>query len=169
MMRIMTRSITTAAVMYTMAVTNAPAQAPAHPNYSGTWLLDVAKSQSSTPLPVTATWTIAQHGDTLIADRETTIEGMGAVKTHVVVGIDGKPWKNTVTQPGIGDIETSTVASWDNSVLVLTASGNIQGTDFVQTDRWTLSADGKSLVSQRSVMVEGNEVQSATFTFGKKS
>jgi hypothetical protein len=167
-MRLMTRSITTAAVMYTMAVSHVSAQA-ARPIFTGTWILDASRSQASTTLPSAATWTLVQHGDTLVADRETSVEGMDAVKTHVVVGFDGKPWKNTVSQPGVGDIETSTVASWDNSVLVLTVSGNIQGTDFVQTDRWTLGADGKSLVSQRSVTVEGQEVQSATFTFAKKN
>ena len=168
MMRLMTRSITTAAVMYAVTVSNAPAQA-ARPNFTGVWVLDVNKSEASAGMPSAATWTITQHGDTLVSDRETTIDGAGAIKSHAVIGIDGKLWKNTVSQPGMGEIETSTVASWDNGVLVIATSGNVQGTDFVQTDRWTLGADGKSIVSRRSVMAEGQEVQSATFTLARKS
>jgi hypothetical protein len=168
-MRIMSRSFTSAAVMYALAAPSASAQAPARPNYSGTWVMDLTKSESSTgSMPTGATWIIAQHGDTVIADRETTVAEMGTVKSHVVVGIDGKAWKNTVAQPGLGEIETSTVASWDNGTLLLVASGNIQGTDFTQTDRWSLSADGKTLVSRRSVMAGGQEVQSSTLTFTKK-
>jgi hypothetical protein len=167
-MRLMTRSITTAAAIYGLAVPAAHAQAPAHPSLTGTWVLDLGKSEASNGLPVSATWTMAQHGDTLIADRETATAEMGVVKAHVVVGIDGKPWKNTISQPGVGDVETSSILAWDNGVLVTTTSGNIGGTDFVQTDRWTFGADGKSLVSQRSVTVAGEEVQSATLAFTKK-
>jgi hypothetical protein len=168
-MRIMTRSITTAAAIYGFAAPAVHAQAAVRPNFSGTWVMDGAKSQSSATLPAATTWTIAQHGDTLIVDRDVTLEEVGAIKSHVLMGMDGKAWKNTVPQPGLGDIETSTVVTFDKGVLVLVATGNIQGTDFVQTDHWSLSSDGKVLTSVRSVTVEGQEVQSATFVFTKKS
>ncbi len=169
-MRIMTRSITTAAAIYGFAVPAAHAQAAAaHPSFAGTWTMDAAKSTSSGTLPSAASWVMFQHGDTLIADRSVTSEEMGEVKSHVVVGLDGKAWKNTVNLPGIGEIETSTVATWDKAALVMVAGGNIQGTDFVQTDRWTLSADGKTLTSVRTVTVEGNEVQSTTSVMVRKS
>ena len=70
---------------------------------------------------------------------------------------------------GGADIETSTTASWENGELVLRSSGNVQGFEFVQTDRWTLSADGKVFVSHRSVTVaDQGEVQASTLTFSKK-
>lgn len=167
-MRLMSRSMTTAAAMFAVTTSSAAAQA-ARANFTGTWVLDASKSQGSQMVPSAATWTIVQHGDTLVTDRETALEGFGTVKSRVVVGLDGKSWKNTVPQPGAGDVETSSVASWDNGTLVMTTSGNVQGTDFVQTDRWVLSADGKSLTSQRSVSAGGQEVSSATLTFTKKS
>ena len=80
-------------------------------------------------------------------------------KSHLVVAIDGKAWKNTVPMVGGGDIETSSTATWENGELVVRSSGNVQGTDFVQTDRWTLSADGKVFVSHRSVTVEGRRAK----------
>ena len=168
-MRLMTRSLTTAAALYGFTAPALYAQAEVRPNFTGTWLFDAAKSQSSNTLPSAAQYTIVQHGDTVIVDRETTFEEIGVLKSRLVVGIDGKPWKNTAPQPGIGDVETSSVVSWDKAVLVIVSSGNIQGTDFVQTDHWTLGTDGKTLTSVRSVTVEGNEVQSATFSFTKKS
>jgi hypothetical protein len=172
-MRLMSRSITSAAVMYALASSSASAQA-AHPNYSGTWVLDSSKSASNSamgdaPQIASATWVIAQHGDTIVMDRETAVSGQPVAKAHIMVATDGKPWKNTVQQGG-SDIETSSIGSWVNGELVISTSGNIQGFDFVQTDRWTLSADGQSLVSRRSVTVtDQGEVQSATLTFTKKS
>lgn len=167
-MRLMTRSITTAAAIYGLAVPAAHAQAPARLSLTGTWVLDLAKSESSNGLPLSASSTLAQHGDTLIIDREIATAEMGVVKAHVVVGIDGKPWKNTISLPGVGDVETSSILAWDNGVLVTTTRGNIGGTDFVQTDRWTFSADGNSLVSHQSVTVDGEEVQSATLALTRK-
>jgi hypothetical protein len=166
MMRHVTRSIVMAAAVCAVAISSVQAQA--HPSFAGTWVLDVSKSEASAGMPTSATRTITSHGDTLIVERETETAEAGVVKAHIVVGLDGKAWKNTITQPGVGDIETSTTLTWDNGILVATATGNIMGTDFVQTDRWVMAADGKSFVSHISVTVEGNEVQSATFTFNKK-
>lgn len=174
-MRIMSRSMTTAAVMYAFASSSAHAQQTARPNYSGTWVLDSSKSQLTSamqdnlPQFAAGTWVIAQHGDTLIMDRDMTMSGQPAQKAHIVVASDGKAWKNTVPQMGGADIETSTTASWENGELVLRSSGNVQGFEFVQTDRWTLSADGKVFVSHRSVTVaDQGEVQASTLTFSKK-
>lgn len=173
-MRIMSRSMTTAAVMYAFASSSAHAQQAAHPNFSGTWVLDSSKSNNSSavqdniPQFSSATWVIVQRGDTLILDRDMTVAG-SAQKSHIVIGTDGKPWKNTVPMPGNGDVETSTTVAWENNVLVIRATGNVQGFDFVQTDRWTLDPDGKTLVSHRSVAVaDQGEVQSSVLTFTKK-
>jgi hypothetical protein len=174
-MRIMSRSMTTAAVMYAFA-SSAHAQQAARPNYSGTWVLDSSKSQMTSAMPgnvpqfASGTWVIAQHGDTIVMDRDMTMSGQPALKSHVVVGTDGKAWKNSVPQMGGGgDIETSTTVSWENGDLVVRSTGNVQGFDFVQTDRWTLSADGKVFVSHRSVTVaDQGEVQASTLTFTKK-
>jgi hypothetical protein len=166
--------MTTAAVMYAVAAPSVAAAQAARPNYSGTWVLDSSKSQMTSamqdnlPQLAAGTWIIAQHGDTLIMDRDMTMSGAHQ-KSHIVVAIDGKSWKNTVPTMGGGDIETSTIASWENGELVVRSSGNVQGSDFVQTDRWTLSADGKVFVSHRSVTVPGaGEVQASTLTFTKQ-
>ncbi|MGH7525042.1 MAG: hypothetical protein ACREK8_12085 [Gemmatimonadales bacterium] len=173
-MRIMSRSMTTAAVMYAFASSSAHAQQAAHPNFSGTWVLDSSKSSNSSamqdniPQFSSATWIVAQHGDTLVVDRDMTAAGTD-MKSHIVVAADGNAWKNTVAMAANGDVETSTVVSWDKDVLVIRSSGNVMGLDFVQTDRWTLDPAGKVLVSHRSVTVaDQGEVQSSILTFTKK-
>ena len=167
-MRLMTRSLTTAAVMYTMAVSNANAQA--HANFSGTWVLDASKNVVSGQLgaPESATATIVQHGDTITQDREASSAEAGVMKSHIVWGTDGKPWKNMVPING-DNVEVSSALSWENGSLVIRTSLNIQGTDVDQLDRWTLSADGKTITAYRSVSAMGSEVGSTTLTYVKKS
>ena len=85
--------MTTAAVMYAFASSSAHAQQTARPNYSGTWVLDSSKSQLTSamqdnlPQFAAGTWVIAQHGDTLIMDRDMTMSGQPAQKAHIVVAI----------------------------------------------------------------------------------
>ena len=166
-MRLMTRSLTTAAVMYTMAVSHASAQG-AHANFSGVWVLDASKNVASGQLavPTAATATIVQHGDTITQDREASSAEIGVIKSHIVWGTDGKPWKNMVPVNG-ESIEVSSVLSWENGSLVIRTSLSIQGTDVDQLDRWTLSADGKSIVMYRSVSAMGSEVGATTLTYTK--
>ncbi|MGH7584337.1 MAG: hypothetical protein ACREL5_14035, partial [Gemmatimonadales bacterium] len=68
----------------------APAGAQAkHADYSGVWVMDAAKSTGDM-LPSAATWTVAQHGDTIITDREIeTPDAVNPTKTHFVVTTDG--------------------------------------------------------------------------------
>ena len=168
MMRLMTRSITTAAVMYAVAVSNAPAQA-ARQNFTGVWVLDASKSVLSGQLGAltSATSTIVQHGDTITQDREASSETAGVIKSHAVWGIDGKAWQNTVPVNG-EDIQVSSVLSWEKGSLVIRTTLNIQGTDVDQVDQWTLAADGKSMLIRRSVSAMGQEVGSTTMTYVKK-
>lgn len=167
-MRMMTRSITTAAVMYTMAVSNAPAQA-ARPNFTGVWVMDANKTVVDGPLgaPTSATSTIVQHGDSIMVDREAAAESTGVIKSHTVWGIDGKPWKNTIPVSG-ETTEVTSVLSWDNGVLVIRATFNVMGNDVELVDRWSMAADGHTLVTSRSGSAGGQDLGSTTMTFVKQ-
>ena len=169
-MRLMTRSFTTAAVMYAVAVSHAPAQAPAHPDLSGVWVMDSSKTVVAGQLgaPTSASSTIVQHGDSLTIDRETTAEMTGPVKTRTVWVVDGKPWKNTAPINGT-DVEVTSVLSWDNGVLVIRSALNVMGSDVDLLDRWTMSADGRVLVMVRTGSVGAQDLGSTTLTFVKKS
>ncbi|MGH7583922.1 MAG: hypothetical protein ACREL5_11920, partial [Gemmatimonadales bacterium] len=119
--------------------------------------------------PSAATWTVAQHGDTIITDREIeTPDAVNPTKTHFVVTTDGNPTSNAVPSAG-AIMETSSTAGWDSTGVVIKTSGNAQGYDFVLTDHWTLSPDGKVLVSDRVITVGGQVVQTNTLTFNRKT
>ena len=167
-MRLMTRSFTTAAVMYTMAVSHASAQA-ARPNLSGVWVMDASKTVTDQQLaaPTAATSTIVQHGDTIIVDREITSETTGVVKTHTVWAVDGKPWKNVVQANG-ADTEVTSVLSWESGVLVIRSSLTVMENPVELVDRWTVAADGKSIGMVRTLSAMGQDLGTTTMTFVKQ-
>jgi len=55
-------------------------------DFSGIWVLDYARSDSSSYTPSSATYAVVQAGDSMIVDR-TTPNG----KSHTVYGLDGSP------------------------------------------------------------------------------
>jgi hypothetical protein len=160
-------TIAVAFVAAAMIAGRATAQT-AHPDYSGTWIMQADKSSSDpAPLPTSATWTITNHGDTITVDRTTTLT-TGTLQSHVVVATDGKSYDNAVPLSPEITVNTTNIASYDAQGLVVKTSGSLQGSDFVQTDHWTLGADGKSLTSTRVVTVGEQTVQSATMYFTRK-
>jgi hypothetical protein len=140
-----------------------------HPSFAGTWLLDPAKTINNTagPAPDAITRAVVQHGDTLFVDTDTE-SAMGPQHTHLVWGLDGKAWKNTIAVAGT-TAEVSTVLSWDGSTLVTSSSLSVVGIDVTQVDRWTLAADGKSVVASRAITQNGDDAGNMTMTFNKKN
>jgi hypothetical protein len=167
-MRLMTRSITTAAVMYSVTISAASAQA-ARPNLTGTWVMDASKTVVDGNLGAAsaATSKIAQHGDTIVVDRETTTESTGVVMSHTVWGVDGKPWKNTVPVNGT-DAEVTSVLAWEGNVLVIRSSLTVMDNAVDLVDRWTMAADGKSITMVRAGSAMGQELGTTTTVFVKQ-
>jgi hypothetical protein len=141
----------------------------AHPSFAGTWVLDPAKTINNTagPAPDGATRTVVQHGDTLLVDTDAE-SAMGPQHTHLVWGLDGKAWKNTIAVAGT-TADVSTVLSWDGSTLVTTSSLSVMGIDVMQVDRWAMAADGKSIVATRTITQNGEDAGNMTMTFNKKN
>ncbi len=93
-----------------------------HPGFAGTWVLDASKTVNNTggAAPDAVTRTIVQHGDTLFVDTDVE-SALGPQHTHLVWGLDGKSWKNTIAVAGT-TADVSTVLTWDGSILVISSS-----------------------------------------------
>jgi hypothetical protein len=141
-----------------------------HPSFAGTWTLDSAKTviDGQAPPPSSATRTVTQHGDTIVIDNTMTTAG-NTQTTHLVWGLDGKPWANSVTVGGGQQVDVSSVLTWAGDTLVIRSSLSVQGTDVEQLDRWVLAPDGKSVVTIREVSAMGTVVSSSQMTYVKKS
>jgi hypothetical protein len=156
-----TRRIAVAGILSSAAIFVLPAQAAAqHPDFSGVWVLDAARSDSSSYTPKWATWAVVQQGDSIILDRESP----GAGKQHAVYSLDGSRRTFTLRLVGSGTDAVSTV-SWTGSAMVVHTSSHPGDADLAQVDTWTLSADGKELRIQREATYGGRSMGSPTLVF----
>jgi hypothetical protein len=144
--------------------TSSSAQSPArHPDFSGTWILDAARSDSSSFTPKSATWVVVQRGDSLVLDRESP----GTGKQHAVYALDGTPRTNTLRLVGTSTAATSLV-SWHGDSLMVHTTSRPQDADLVQTDTWMLNAAGTGLRIKREAAYAGQSMGSPTLVFVKQ-
>ncbi len=151
------RRITTAtlAAAFALALSAAFAAASAKPDYSGTWKLDLSKSQGLPPNFKGQTMTVKQTGDRIeIQATVTTDEGEQEVSDAYVV--DGK--ETDFTQK-IGGMEgrgrrTSAWAA-DGSGVEVSENATLDTPDgpaqIKATRKWSLSADGKTLTIDMTI------------------
>jgi hypothetical protein len=120
----------------------------AAPNFSGSWMLNHAKSQyGQFPAPDVMLRTVTQQGAQITLS--TYQKGaQGEVTTELKYSTDGKPTLNG-TSAGTARIEGET--------LVIESSREAQGAKLTQRDVWTLSADGKTLTVQSKLTLPNGQ------------
>jgi hypothetical protein len=117
------------------------AQAPT--NFSGTWVLNTARSQNLGPMSAMQdTATVVQTADRLnIADKVRMMDRDSTREQHF--DLTGK----TTTNAGPMGDPNETVAKWVTGKLVVTWTGQgaVAGTTVVRTETRSLSPDGKTM------------------------
>lgn len=119
-------------------------QAQAKPNFTGTWKMNVGKSEfGSMPAPDSRTDKIG-HEDPSLKDNVTQSGQQGDMTSDLTYSTDGKQTTNTIR----GN-EFKSTAKWDGDELVIENKGAFNGQDVTLSDRWSLSADGKTITIMR--------------------
>lgn len=133
----------------------APVAAQDVPNLTGTWVMAAEKSDfGPMPAPKTRTDVIEHREPTITIKR--TIQNPDAAAPVIVdlkYGVDGKSYTNTTPQGQV----TSTL-KWDGRVLVITSQVPTPAGTAEVTDRLSLSEDGKTLTQNRTIVVQGQEL-----------
>lgn len=117
------------------------------PDLSGTWKLNLAKSDyGDTPGPSSRTDTIEQRGESISESVESEYRNKPQRYT-LEFSTDGK---KRVLPPGAGvNVGSTTLksifASWQGPSLVVTEILNFQGLDLPAKNTYTLSGDGSTL------------------------
>lgn len=120
----------------------------AAPNFSGNWVLNLAKSQyGQFPAPEVMTRKI-QHHDPALSMTTYQKGTQGEVTTELKYTTDGKPAVNGANEGS---------AHWEGNKLVIETSREYQQTKLTQRDEWTLSADGKTLTVATHVKLPNGE------------
>ena len=138
----------------------------AKPNLSGTWTLDLSKSDfGGVPTPTAMVLTIDHKEPTLKIKSEQKSE-MGDVANERTLTTDGKPNTNKI-RAGQGDQMVTSTTKWDGQKLVSTYTMDIGvSADFVDT--WELSSDGKVLTVLRDIKAGADAIAIKT-VFTKKT
>src|ERR1700693_3302805 len=121
-------------------------QNAAHPDFSGTWKLNLKKSDLSAKSPLAGeTMVITSNGLTIEMRHASVIDGHEIVQTYIA---DGQPRTAKETP----QVEIETKAFWEKASLVVVKAthqpwepGKQPG---VITSRWELSKDGSTLKSE---------------------
>lgn len=131
------------AIVAALGISTAVAQTPAHPNFSGEWHMDAAKSDfGQFSMPSVLIRAITQKDPDL--SIETTQRGAsGEQKSSVYYRTDGVDTVNHLST-GVG----TSHAFWDGNTLVIRTT--MKGRNDVEVqmeERWALSADGNTLTT----------------------
>ncbi len=155
-------SATTTTPTLPAKTTTPPAASGARPDFSGTWKLNVAKSDfGPIPGPETQTETITQGDSSLkIAIKETGPQGDRDYVLNMTM--DGK---ENVNNPGV---EMKSTTAFEGSALIINTKLNFQGNDIGIKDTVTLSVDGKTLTMNRHLNSPMGELDQK-FVYDKQS
>ena len=130
-------AITVAITMFAAAASLA---AQSKPNFSGTWKLNVAKSDFGVLPPSNGRTDIIDHQDPNLKDTVSDDGAQGQQNYTLSMTTDGKEATNTP-----GGLEMKNVATWTASSLLVNTKLQFQGSDVTIKTVWTLSDDGKTL------------------------
>jgi len=120
----------------------------AEPNFTGSWMLNLSKSQyGQFPAPEVMLRSVTYTSGTLT--MSTYQKGaQGEVSTELKYSTDGKPSIN-------GDSHGT--ARWQGDMLIIESAREAQGVKLTQSDQWTLSPDGKTLTVAIHVTLPNGE------------
>jgi len=130
------------------------------PDFSGAWVMNVAKSDFG-PLPPTEAQTnVVEHNDPKLNVKVTAKTAQGELQSELSYTTDGEENTNEVR----GTVRKSRTR-WDNKELVTEVSFENQGNRIKIVDRWTLSDGGRILTVTRAIASDlGDAAQKLIFT-----
>lgn len=146
-------------IAFLVALPAASAFAQPKPDFSGTWKLNVAKSDfGALPGPSSRTDVIT-HKEPSLTD-EVTAEA-GETKQHYTAKYttDGKEVTNQM-----GPREVKSTMKWEGGNLVINSKFSYSGSDVTGQSTWSLSSDGKILtVNIHYISAMGETDQKAVY------
>ncbi len=132
--------------------------AQTQPNFSGSWQVDLGKSDfGPSPPPDALTLVVEHKGSSLTVKSSQTVAG-NQISNQRTMTTDGKPNTNTIRGMG-GDQAITSTSKWDANKLVSTYSLDLGGMTANVVETWELGAGGTVLTNTRLITVP-----EATFT-----
>jgi hypothetical protein len=122
-------------------VVGAPASSGAKPNFSGTWKLDVSKSDFGVLPPDNSRTFVIDHSDPVLKVAVSADTAQGKQDFTLNYTTDGKEAANS-----FGGLEMKSIMGWESATLVANGKFKYQDQDVTVKELWQLSDDGKTLI-----------------------
>ena len=118
--------------------------AQAKPNFSGSWKMNIAKSEFGPMPPPSSVVQKITHNDPKLTVDSTSVGERGEFTTNYAYTTDGKECVNQIR-----NFEMKSTVKWDGDTLVIESKMDFQGNAATMSEKWTLSEDGKTLTVNR--------------------
>jgi hypothetical protein len=141
-----------AAASLTLLVATSAWTQDAKPNFSGTWSVDLAKSDFGPAPPPESIVAVIDHKEPTIKIATTQKSPMGEVSNERTLTTDGKDNVSKMNTPA-GETQMTSTSKWDGGKLITVAHMELQGTAITFNDSWEISGDGKVLTIIRQVQM----------------
>ncbi len=134
-------------------VAGAASASGAKPNYSGTWKLNVTKSDFG-PIPGPDSRTdVIEHNDPMLKVSTAQDGPQGKQEYTLNLTTDGKEMTNTP-----GGLEVKSVGGWEANNLVMNVKLKFQDNDVAAKTTWLLSDDGKTMTQNQHLSTPMGEL-----------
>jgi hypothetical protein len=135
--------------MMAMPAASAAMSSGSRPNLSGTWKLNIPKSNfGQIPPPASQVDTIVDNEPSITITADQKGGMMGDSNNAETLSTDGKP----TSSPGMGGAAVASTTHWDGAALVVDSKTSFQGSDVTLKDTYTVSADGNTLTEVTHVV-----------------
>ena len=133
------------------------------PDYSGHWVIDLAKSDFGMLPPPEKMERDIDHKDPQMQIKSMQKSERGEFTTESKYTTDGK--EATVQMRGR---DAKVVAKWAGGKLEVNTKSEFNGTEITQNETWTLSSDAKTLTIDNVIKApQGEFAAKSVFTKGK--
>jgi hypothetical protein len=134
-----------------MLLLTAPARAQdAKPSFSGTWSLDVAKSDFGPAPPPESVVMVIEHKEPNLKVATTQKAPQGDTTNESNITTDGKENVNKLRAMG-GEQDVKSTTKWNGNTLATARTLDVQGMTIGMNDSWALSDDGKVMTIVREI------------------
>jgi hypothetical protein len=130
----------------TASAPSVSAAAGQKPDYSGTWKLNVAKSDFGPLPPPDSRLDIVEHKDPALKVKTSQDGAQGKQEYTLAMTTDGKEATNNA-----GGLELKSTGSWEGNNLVVDTKLKFQDNDVAIKAVWLLSDDGKTLTQNAHI------------------
>lgn len=127
-------------------VCGSAALAADHPDFTGSWKVNVAKSDLGQMPPPDKYEMKVDHKDPDLKTETLMVGQMGEWKMEAVYKTDG-----TETTNKMGPNESKSTAKWDGKALNIVTKASFDGNSMQILGKWSLSDDGKLLTMEQTI------------------